>query len=106
MYDQTPPQIEVIPLIKGFTCKALVYLIYSLITFTPFVVGGVLWYRYNIWIAIAFFLFLTLISGVVLSKLRVASIPFAQREMSYSNIEIVKWYVGKNICFMVQDESK
>ncbi|MBE0491531.1 MAG: hypothetical protein IBX44_04700 [Sulfurospirillum sp.] len=90
--------IEVVPKIEGFTCKVLLIALYIGVTFTPLLVGIILWYSYNIYIAIAFFLFLTLLSGIVLSKLRIASIPFSQREMSYSNFAIIKWYLGKNIC--------
>lgn len=42
-----------------------------------------------------FFLFLTLVSGIVSSKMRIASIPPVQREMNYSTLAIVKWYVAK-----------
>jgi hypothetical protein len=91
-------QIEVIPQIKGFTCKALLYALYILITFGPLFIGVCIGYFYNIWAGIAFFLFLTLASVVVISKMRINSIPFAQREMNYTNFAVVRWYLGKNIC--------
>lgn len=97
--DEIPFRIEPVPQIKGFRCKALVYLVYGLIVLLPFVVSLIVWYNYNIWVAIAFFLFLTLISGIVVSKLRVNSIPYEQREMTYSTYNVVKWFVGKNLCF-------
>ncbi|MBP1681365.1 MAG: hypothetical protein H6Q35_1704 [Proteobacteria bacterium] len=96
--EQLPPIIELIPKIRGFWCKVVLYSLYSVLTFTPFLVGGWVGYVYNLWIGIAFFLFLTLVSGVISSKMRIASIPFEQREMSYSTMAIVKWYVAKNIC--------
>ena len=74
------------------------YTLYGALTFTPISVGVGLGYLYNLWLGIAFFLFLTLVSGVISSKMRVCSIPFEQREMSYSTMAIVKWYVAKNIC--------
>ena len=94
----TPPRIEVVPPIKGFWCKVVQYSLYGLLTLTPWGVGLWIGYAYNLWVGIAFFLFLTLVSGVVSSKMRVASIPFEQREMNYSTMAIVKWYVAKNIC--------
>jgi len=30
--------------------------------------------------------------------MRINSIPFEQREMNYSTLAVVKWYVGKNKC--------
>ena len=96
--DEFPPFIEVTPNPKGFWCKSAIYFLYVLLSFAPFLIGVVIGYGYNIWIGIAFFLFLTLISGIVSSKMRIASIPFAQREMDYSTMAIVKWFVAKNWC--------
>ena len=53
----------------------------------------------NYVIGIAFFLFLTLVSGVISSKMRVSSIPPAQREMDYSTMAIVKWYLSRSTCW-------
>ena len=99
MEEFVPPIIEVVPKIKGFRCKVLMVTLYTLLTFAPLVIGAWIGYAYNLWIGIAFILFLTLVSGVVSSKMRVSSIPFAQREMNYSTMAIVKWYLAKNICF-------
>ena len=99
MEEFIPPRIEVVPTIKGFWCKCLVSFLYFLLAFTPIIVG--LWVEYiydDIWLGIMFFLFLTLVSGIVSSKMRVHSIPFEQREMSYSTLAIVKWFVAKNLC--------
>lgn len=74
------------------------WILYVALAFTPLVVGAWIGYAYTVWVGIAFFLFLTLVSGVVSSKMRVNSIPFAQREMNYSSLAIVKWYVAKNHC--------
>jgi len=96
--DQIPPIIEIIPKIRGFWCRVAMFSLYGALTYTPIIVGIWLGYIYNIVIGIAFFLFLTLVSGVISSKMRVCSIPFEQREMSYSTMAIVKWYLARNIC--------
>lgn len=96
--ENLPPIIELVPKVQGFWCKVVMYGLYSGLTFTPLFVGIWIGYVYHPWIGIAFFLFLTLVSGVVSSKMRIASIPFEQREMSYSTMAIVKWYTAKNIC--------
>ena len=92
------PPIEAIPRPKGFRCKIIAYSIFSLLSFAPVLISGYIWYVYNIWIAVAFFLFIQLASGVISSKMRVASVPFDQSEISYTNLEITRWYVAKNLC--------
>jgi len=99
MEEFIPPVIEVVPKVKGFWCKSAMLCLYGLLSFVPLFVGFWIGYTYSLWLGIAFFLFLTLVSGVVSSKMRVASIPYEQREMNYSTMAIVKWYVAKNICF-------
>ena len=93
-----PPIIELVPKVKGFWCRVLLFSLYAALTFLPFVIGVWIGYVYNIWVGIAFFLLLTIVSGVISSKMRVCSIPFEQREMSYSTMAIIKWYLAKNIC--------
>ena len=98
-HDETLFQIEVMPKIEGFWCNLALYAIYLAIILTPFLVGVFFWwYLHSAWIGFFFFLFAVLASGIVTSKLRVSSIPFSQREMDYSTISVVRWYVGKNIC--------
>lgn len=99
MEEEFPKFIEVVPSIKGFKCRGMMYLIYVLLTFSPLFIGAWIGYAYNIWVGIAFFLFLTLVSGVISSKMRVSSIPPAQREMDYSTMAIVKWYLSRSICW-------
>jgi len=98
-HDETLFQIEVMPKTEGFWCNFAVYSIYLTIIFAPFLIGLFFWwYLHSAWIGFLFFLFFVLASGIVVSKLRINAIPFAQREMNYSTIAIAKWYVGKNIC--------
>lgn len=98
-HDEPLFQIEVMPQIEGFWCNFAVYTIYLAIILAPFLVGVFFWwYLYSAWIGFLFFLFSVLASGIVVSKLRVSSIPFEQREMDYSTMAVVRWYVGKNIC--------
>ncbi len=97
--DSLPPVIELVPRVRGFKCRLMMIVLYTAIGFTPLLLGVWLGYAYNVWIGIAFFLFLTLVSGIVSSKMRIMSIPLVQREMNYSTLAIVKWYVAKHICF-------
>lgn len=97
--EDFPKIIEVVPAIKGFKCRALMYFLYGALSFMPLFLGVWIGYVYNIWIGIAFFLFLTLVSGVVSSKMRMSSIPLEQREMDYSTMAIVKWYLSRSVCW-------
>lgn len=91
--------IEVMPKIEGFWCNFLVYFIYLSILITPFLAGGFFWwYFHSFWIGFLFLLFLVLISGIITSKMRISAIPFEQREMDYTTLAVIKWYVGKNLC--------
>jgi hypothetical protein len=91
--------IEVVPKIEGFWCNFLVYLIYIVILMTPFFIGSFFgWYLHSFWIGFLFLLFGILTRSVIISKMRINSIPFEQREMDYTTLAVVKWYVGKNKC--------
>ena len=98
MNDTIPPILEVTPKLKSVKCRLVHYMLYGVLTFAPIGVALVTGYRYDAWIGVMLFLFLTLASGVVLSKMRHLYIPPQQREMSYSSFAIVQWYVAKNLC--------
>lgn len=98
-HDETLFQIEVMPKIEGFGCNFLVWIVYLSIVLTPFVLGAFFWwYLHSAWVGFLFLLFTMLISGIVVSKMRINSIPFSQREMNYTTLAVVKWYIGKNKC--------
>ena len=98
MEEFVPDQIEPIPIIKGKKCKIFLLALYSFITYAPFFISLLIWYMYSFLIAISFFLLFTLLMGIFVSKLRLASIPKYQSEMSYSNMEVARWYLDKNFC--------
>ncbi len=98
-HDEKLFQIEVMPRIVGFWCNLAVYGIYITINIGPILIGLFSWwYLHNWWIGFSLFLFSVLASVIVISKMRINSIPFSQREMDYSTIAVIKWYIGKNIC--------
>jgi len=99
MEDFVPDLIEQTPIIKGVKCKILLFLLYMFITYEPLFAGLLVWYMYDFIIAIAFFLFFSLCMGIVISKLRILSLPKTQREMTYSNLQVSKWFLDKNICW-------
>ena len=98
--EQTPQFIEVTPVIKGVKCRLIHYSLYGAITFAPLLIAAWVGYTYDWWMGCLFFLFSTLASGVVVSKMRFSAIPPTQREMNYSTFAIVQWYIAKNICLL------
>jgi len=94
-----PDLIEPTPIIKGKKCKVFLFGLYLFIAYAPFIISLLIWYMYSFSIGFSFFLLFTLLMGILISKLRLVSIPKMQREMSYSNMEVARWYLDKNICF-------
>jgi len=101
--DEVPlkeyPTIENTPIMIGARCKFLAYGIFFGLAILPLVVSLYVWFSYDWLIAIGTLLFLSLVSTIVGSKLRLASLPHDQRERSFSSLEIAKWYVAKNFCY-------
>ncbi len=77
----------------------MLFCLHGFITFAPLVAALIIWYYYGFLVGLAFFLFFTLGMGIIISKLRLASIPPAQREMSYNNMAVARWFLGENICY-------
>ena len=99
MEEIVPDLIEQVPIVKGTKCKMILLLLYIFISYAPTMIGLVLWYMYDLFIAISFFLFFTLCMGVLISKMRLFSLPITQREMSYSNLQVAKWFINKNVFY-------
>lgn len=94
---------EQTPKMKTPWCKFVVKSIYIALMGAPLVTAlFVYWWERSFWIAFLFALFTLLVTGVIVSKMRVRAVPFEQREINYSTLEVVRWYVGKNICTQEQ----
>ncbi len=95
--DRDP--IENIPKMKNNRCKFLAFAVFFGLVILPLLITLYIWYEYDWIIAIGGGLFLYLISAIVSSKLRVASVPPDQRERNLSSMDIAKWYVHTHFCF-------
>lgn len=93
------PTIETTPEMVGTRCKLLAFSIFFALTVLPIMIAGYVWYAYDWMVAIGALLLSYLVSSVVGSKLRLASLPYDQRERSFNSLEIAKWYVDKNYCY-------
>jgi len=96
--NQDQPIIETEPKIEGIRCKAMVYGLFFAVTVLPYLLFFYIWWEYDWLIAVGIGLFLYLLSAVVMSKLRLLSLPKDQLERSLGSLEIAKWYIGKNHC--------
>jgi len=86
------------PVIEGFKCKAFVFGLFFCLVILPILAGFYVWYFYDLLIAIGVVLFLYIASSIVVSKLRLSSLPFKLKERSLSSLEIAKWYVHQHLC--------
>ncbi len=97
------PPIETAPILIG-GCKTLAILLSAIIFLFPILTALFFWYIYEkLFISIGVFLFLQIVSGVIVSRIRSISVSIDQGEMSYSTYEIISWYLDKYICTKKDD---
>ena len=94
--DRIP--IENTPKMRGFRCRFIAYAIYFGLTILPLLLALWIWYGYDWVVGVGFGLFFYLVSAIVGSKLRIASVPVDQRERNLSFMDIAKWYTDFHFC--------
>lgn len=87
------------PVIDGFKCKAMVYAVFFGLSILPIVAGLYVWLFHDWLIAIGVVMLLYIASSIVISKIRLSSLPPQLREHSLSSYEMAKWYVHQHHCF-------
>jgi len=90
--------IENTPKMVTVKCRAIAYVIFFGLTLLPLLAALWIWYEYDWMIATGGGLFLYLVSAIVASKLRLASVPADQRERNLSSLDIAKWYTKYHLC--------
>lgn len=95
MEEEYVPVIEPTPEPQKFTCKVIAWLMVLALYGLPFVFAFIGWVEYDLFIGFCFLCFGYLTNGVIHSKLRQLSIPSDQLEISFSSIEIAKWFVSR-----------
>ncbi len=95
------PVIESTPIIQGKKCKAILYALYLSLLLAPILVTLWIWLEYGLMFAVGGALLLYLLLAIILSKLRLLSIPRDQLERNFSTLEIAKWYTAKRLCIGV-----
>jgi|APCry1669189204_1035204.scaffolds.fasta_scaffold281485_2 hypothetical protein len=96
--------IEPTPKIESKKCKFIALLLSLSLTYSPLLVGIVIWYFYDYFFAGATLLITYLVIGIIRSQLRNDVIPINQREFHYTDKAIAAWVVAKQLCHERKNE--
>jgi len=97
--------IEPTPKIESKKCKFIALLLSLSLTYSPLLIGVVIWYFYDYFFAGATLLITYLVVGIIRSQLRNDVIPINQREFHYTDKAIATWVVAKQLCSQPKDEA-
>lgn len=87
-----------LPLLPKKICRVYAKIIGYLLTYGYLIVGIIIWYKSDWFIAFGTLLLSFIITGIIKSKLRQISIPPQLREFHYSDYEVASWYLLTNHC--------
>jgi len=99
MQDDIIEMIEPTPKLYSKKCKLISLAIRIFLQFSIYIIGLVVWFMYDYFIALAALLLSFIIMGIVRSKIRNSVIPPKQREFQYTDQGIADWFTAKEICF-------
>ena len=99
MEEDILEMIEPTPTPQTLQCKLLIKSIELFLRFGMFIIAGLFFYMYDLSIACVALLVSYLVIGIVRSKMRIASIPFFQLELNYTDKAIAHWYGMKHLCY-------
>jgi hypothetical protein len=91
------PTVELLPPLSG-RCMLLVRALHGLFLLVPVLVGLWAWLEFGWLYGLLIWLSAVFAATIVLSKLKLAYIPFDQHELSHSTAAILKWVVFKRFC--------
>ena len=91
--------IEATPKFSSKRCKLISLGIRIFLQYTTFVVGLVVWYLSDYFIAIASLLLSFIIIGIIRSKISNSVIPPKQREYPYNDQGISDWLTAREFCY-------
>jgi len=99
MEEKYIDMIEPTPIFNSKRCNIIAKILEYSLTYSIYFITIFSFYLYDFFIA-----FLTLglsfiVIGIIKSKLKILSIPIKQLEYLYSDEEIARWYLSKNLCF-------
>lgn len=97
--DYPPFHIDPTPTLPTRQCRAKARLLGWFLSYGNYMIGLLVWWQSDWFIAIGGLLLGYIVFGIIRSKLRNDSIPLVQREISYNDYAIATWYLSRNHCF-------
>ena len=97
--------IEPTPKIHSKKCKLVSLLLRLFLQFTTPIIGLVVWYMYDYFIAGASLLLSFIVVGIIRSKLRNSVIPPKQREYQYNDKGIADWFTARELCIELPNKN-
>ena len=91
IYTQTPPQ-------PNQVCKILHFILSAFLSYGIYLIAAVVWWLYNWYYALSALLLSFVLMGILRSKLLHSSIPKVQQEFTYSDKDIIGWYLYQYVC--------
>ena len=91
--------IEVVPEFEDKKCRNLALVIRLLFNTLPLILFVVFYLMYGLYFGIGSWIVGYIFTSVFVSKKRQEVIPFAQSEFDYTNMQIAKFYVKKELCY-------
>jgi len=98
--------IEPTPKLHSKKCKTVALLLRIALQFITPLLGLVVWFFYDYFMAIASLLLSFIVMGIVRSKLRNSVIPLKQREFQYNDKGIADWYTARELCIELKEDSE
>ena len=91
IYTQTPQP-------PNKACKILHLLLSGFLSYGIYLITAVVWWQYNWYYALSALLLSFVLMGILRSKLLHSSIPKVQQEFTYSDKDIIGWYLHRYVC--------
>ncbi len=87
--------LEPLPELNRARCRVLARLVGYVLSFGTYLPFFPVWYKFDLFLAIASTLFAFVVMGIVRAKMRNISIPITQQEYQYNDRAIATWFVAK-----------
>lgn len=87
-----------LPSLPTKKCRIMANIGGLVLSYGNYFIAMIIYVSYDLFIAIGFLLLGFIIFGIIGSKLRNMSIPLSNLEFSYTDKEIITWYLVRYIC--------
>lgn len=98
MHEEYIDLLEPMPKLHGKKCKITALALRLFLEYATVVATLLVWFFYDLFLALLVLVLTFIVMGIIRSKLRNASIPFAQREHHFDDKEIAQRYAAAMLC--------